>query len=774
MGFPLKSIALAGLAAAILAAAAPDSGAAGLIADWTCNQVDTGGQGYAVADVGGHGLTGYTDNSDLGAYWGYDQNSTGKIGGYVCIDNALGIAGFTWDTDPYFNVADPSYRLSGMNGLTVNSWIYLPDNLLRVETPALYVYNKPGSYTLGVTANANQQNNRQFFATINGITVSTSVAGSGFSYTNYADVVGSPYYARWYLFSATYDGAAGIARLYLNGNSLGTATGTAGNVPTTSESLHVGTGPITHVGQYYNTYSNAWCGGLDDLSVWDQTLSAAQIKAVYNIPGLLASYDAAHMSTLFGVFDTGTAALVDGQIWVRASGLSGHAAGDAWTADGQYYVQLDGSGAGVRTIARMAGDANSDSAVDILDLNKVLTNFDKTGIDWSGGDFDGDRTVTIIDLNKVLTNFDKTSSASAGIRAVPEPGTLAILVAGLLTAATVGYRRRIRLGLWPDHVRWGKSVMHVIGMFHESVLHPLRRRDTMRCALFVVGLLAVVLMCGSAASAGVIVYPVNYSFEADSPGTSPPTGWDAGTVVSAAGLSGATGGQSVLLDNGGGQTGQFMNIPIQDGYSYELLADIAVGTGTHLEYDYTTCVEMNLTATDSGGSIIDYPINNAYYPSQITQAAGNKTDTFATISSGRAGPSSDPTSYGYTDNFLGDYWRVSVDVLWGANDYGSIYVDNVRFVVYYPKNPGDANRDGVVNIEDLSKVLANYDKNGMTWDDGDFNGDGKVDISDLSNLLSNYDKTFTASAGVKAVPEPGTLALLAAGLVGLVAGARRR
>ena len=55
--------------------------------------------------------------------------------------------------------------------------------------------------------------------------------------------------------------------------------------------------------------------------------------------------------------------------------------------------------------------------------------------------------------------------------------------------------------------------------------------------------------------------------------------------------------------------------------------------------------------------------------------------------------------------------------------------------------PGDANLDGTVNITDLSKVLTNYDKTGMTWADGDFNGDGTVNISDLSNVLTNYDKT---------------------------------
>ena len=38
--------------------------------------------------------------------------------------------------------------------------------------------------------------------------------------------------------------------------------------------------------------------------------------------------------------------------------------------------------------------------------------------------------------------------------------------------------------------------------------------------------------------------------------------------------------------------------------------------------------------------------------------------------------------------------------------------------------PGDANSDGTVNINDLSILLANFDKTGMAWANGDFNGDG--------------------------------------------------
>ena len=85
--------------------------------------------------------------------------------------------------------------------------------------------------------------------------------------------------------------------------------------------------------------------------------------------------------------------------------------------------------------------------------------------------------------------------------------------------------------------------------------------------------------------------------------------------------------------------------------------------------------------------------------------------------------------------------------------------------------PGDANGDGKVDINDLTIVLANYNKTGMAWNQGEFTGSGTVDINDLTIVLANYNTTSGTS--IKAVPEPASLLLVAIGVFALLLIRRR-
>jgi autotransporter-associated beta strand protein len=93
---------------------------------------------------------------------------------------------------------------------------------------------------------------------------------------------------------------------------------------------------------------------------------------------------------------------------------------------------------------------------------------------------------------------------------------------------------------------------------------------------------------------------------------------------------------------------------------------------------------------------------------------------------------------------------------------------------------GDADLSGTVDVADLTALLNNYNKTDMVWVGGDFNYDSVVNVADLTALLNNYNKSVGGSVaarlsvGGSAVPEPSTLALLATGLLGLLAYAWRK
>jgi hypothetical protein len=87
-----------------------------------------------------------------------------------------------------------------------------------------------------------------------------------------------------------------------------------------------------------------------------------------------------------------------------------------------------------------------------------------------------------------------------------------------------------------------------------------------------------------------------------------------------------------------------------------------------------------------------------------------------------------------------------------------------------PLLPGDANRDGKVNLSDFGILKSNFGKNDATWDQGDFDADTKVALGDFGILKTNFGKS-SGGAGSLAVPEPSAWILASLGLLSLV---RRR
>jgi glucose/arabinose dehydrogenase len=103
------------------------------------------------------------------------------------------------------------------------------------------------------------------------------------------------------------------------------------------------------------------------------------------------------------------------------------------------------------------------------------------------------------------------------------------------------------------------------------------------------------------------------------------------------------------------------------------------------------------------------------------------------------------------------------------NNNGAIHIDAVSLVAVLP---GDLDGDGFVGITDLNIVLGNWNQTVPPGNPlADPSGDGFVGIEDLNEVLGNWN-AGTPPNGSANIPEPGTLALTAAGLALL--GRRRR
>ena len=100
--------------------------------------------------------------------------------------------------------------------------------------------------------------------------------------------------------------------------------------------------------------------------------------------------------------------------------------------------------------------------------------------------------------------------------------------------------------------------------------------------------------------------------------------------------------------------------------------------------------------------------------------------------------------------------------------------DEVKVMATYA---GDFNLDGVVDNQDKAIWFANA-FSGTTWQQGDANYDDTVDGLDRDLWLAHVGLPSVSgslpAAGITPVPEPGTMMLLAVGLIALLAGARRK
>ena len=96
----------------------------------------------------------------------------------------------------------------------------------------------------------------------------------------------------------------------------------------------------------------------------------------------------------------------------------------------------------IATSTDWPGDVDGDGHTDVSDLNIIGINWQMSGKTKEEGDLTGDGNVDAADLNVLALNWQTWSDGPPAAATVPEPGTAALLLVGLLAASGTVRKRR--------------------------------------------------------------------------------------------------------------------------------------------------------------------------------------------------------------------------------------------------------------------------------------------------------------------------------------------
>ena len=153
--------------------------------------------------------------------------------------------------------------------------------------------------------------------------------------------------------------------------------------------------------------------------------------------------------------------------------------------------------------------------------------------------------------------------------------------------------------------------------------------------------------------------------------------------------------------------------------------------------------DVNFDATDTG-VVVDFIINGTSTSDPVILSNNLPSITASIANDGYNRISRRPTlswQYSDSDNDRQYGFRIKVGSISGGSD-----LLNSGFIYGYP---GDANRDNVVNTEDVDLVTSLI---GITYPNAlynkaaDFNGDGTIDSTDLAIVQNSLGKTYSSSS----------------------------
>jgi hypothetical protein len=256
----------------------------------------------------------------------------------------------------------------------------------------------------------------------------------------------------------------------------------------------------------------------------------------------------------------------------------------------------------------------------------------------------------------------------------------------------------------------------------------------------------------------------------------------------------------VTLASGNGLSGYFYASPNHDNVK-AIDPNITGNTNTLDPYDTyvsTPAFKASPTGSTLGTDLsvtgsADWPVSpgstTAVVPSNATNnTSHNQTmnivwgDQQAQTASNTSGASTYTiaqfTVVGNTGAFIRGYFgeNINNNPQYFTNNGTGPLAASPQGTMYLPIR-GDVNLDGIVDQLDLNALSADF-ANAGTYSQGDLNVDGIVDQLDLNDLSASFVNGIGSppSSGValgSLVPEPGTLGLLAAGIVGFATRRRR-
>ena len=165
-----------------------------------------------------------------------------------------------------------------------------------------------------------------------GLVIGVNSSGGGVRLNNTLSPINE---STWYHVAYTYDTPSSTLRLYIDGTEAGNANINS-SVRLDLNSMVIGAG-----------FSRRFNGLIDDLGVWNETLTDAKIKGISNFAVSSLNYGQSDVASLYGLGAGQSTTTSDGATWGYATGLNG-TEGTVESLVGGLYAMNLGSGTGVQ------------------------------------------------------------------------------------------------------------------------------------------------------------------------------------------------------------------------------------------------------------------------------------------------------------------------------------------------------------------------------------------------------------------------------------------